>query len=124
MGNSENAFFLEWEALCDCAGTDKAFDFLVVNGCEGQSDAILRLEHTLYLAHIKENYESICKIFLSDLPKQDSQWKICTFRRLVYKRKDFIKNQTDSSKELDAEQQSGGSRIVATFYDYLDFVIK
>ena len=40
---------VERETLCDSTVTDKDFDFPTVNGCKGQSDAVIRLEITLYM---------------------------------------------------------------------------
>ena len=38
--------------------TDKKFDFRAVKGCEGQTDAVVRLRHTMYMAPKKA-----CKMF-------------------------------------------------------------
>ena len=45
--NIKIVFFVAQEALCDSAVADKAFNFHVVNGWDGQSDTAARLEHTL-----------------------------------------------------------------------------
>ena len=49
-GKIKNVFFVERETLCDSAVTDYAFDIYAVNGWEGQPDAVVRLENTLYMA--------------------------------------------------------------------------
>ena len=39
--------------LCDSAVTDQAFDFHATNGREEQSDAVVRLEHTLKISPLR-----------------------------------------------------------------------
>ena len=42
-------FFVERETLCDSSVTYKTFYFCAVNGWEGQSDAVVGLEDTLFM---------------------------------------------------------------------------
>lgn len=44
----------KYRNTCDDAVTDQTFDFHAVNGQVGQSDAVARLEHTLYMTPKKE----------------------------------------------------------------------
>ena len=49
MTKYKHSFFVEWAALFIGSVTDRVFDFSVVEGGDGQCDAISRLEHTLYM---------------------------------------------------------------------------
>ena len=46
----KNVCFVEWETLCDSAITDYSFNIHAVNGWDGQPNAVVRLDHTLYMA--------------------------------------------------------------------------
>ena len=51
---SKNVLFTKQETLCDSTVTDKVFHFHEIKGQDGQSDAIVQLEHTLlYLAPLQ-----------------------------------------------------------------------
>ena len=48
--------FTEREALCDSAVTDWTLDFNSVNCWKGQSDVVVWLKHSLYLAPIRKRF--------------------------------------------------------------------
>ena len=48
--------FIEREALCDSAVTDWTLDFNSVNCWKGQSDVVVWLKHSLYLAPIRKRF--------------------------------------------------------------------
>ena len=53
-GKTKNVLFAKQETFCDSTVTDKVFHFHEIKGWDGQSDAIVQLEHTLlYLAPLQ-----------------------------------------------------------------------
>ena len=57
MGKAKDVLFVKWQALCDGAVTDKAFDLRAVNSREKQSDAVVRLKHALNMKSWKIEIE-------------------------------------------------------------------
>ena len=53
MRKSKCIFQRKTTKLCDSAVTDQAFDFHATNGREEQSDAVVRLEHTLKIPPLR-----------------------------------------------------------------------
>ena len=49
---NQTGLFVEWETFLNSVVTDKSFDLDAVNNWEWQSDALVQLEHTLYMAYI------------------------------------------------------------------------